>query len=472
MIRVRFAPSPTGRIHVGNVRTALFNYLFVRKLQGTFVLRIEDTDQERSTREYEEGIYQDMAWLGMQADESPLKPGVVGPYRQSERKIIYHKHLEILQQQGNIYPCFCTSDELDKEKQLAMKLGKPPRYSGKCRHLNTEQVATRQSNGDASSLRFKMPEGKIKFNDLVYGEKEFDAQNIGDFIIVRSNGDPIYLFASAVDDIEQKITHVIRGEDGMPNTPRQLAMMQAMGATPPQFVHLPLILGPDRQMLSKRHGSVSIEAFRNEGYLPEAVVNYVALLGWSHDHSEDYLQWPQLIEKFSLEKVSRSAAIFDWEKMKFLNKHHLQDLSEADFIKYWQAYVKNDPTLIDLTMMAYALRSNVRLFSELKEFILPLVHPATLDAEAKTLLNTDIAKQVLKNYHQAIDAMSWPVNEENFKSMMEQVKQDSGAKGKNLFMPIRLALTGQSHGPELINLFKWINKTEILSRIQHVTQNI
>ena len=281
MTRVRFAPSPTGLLHQGNVRTALFNFLFARRQGGKLILRIEDTDQERSQENFEAAILQDLKWLGLNYDEGPDAGGAVGPYRQSERLEIYKQHLEKLKDQAQIYCCYCSHDDLEAERRRAMATGKPYRYSGKCRELSEADRQSKIDDGVAPTWRFKVERDIVKFNDLVYGEKIFDTLTIGDFVIARSNELPLYLFACAIDDCLMGVTHVIRGEDGMSNTPRQILIQRALGFEPPQFAHLPLILGPDHTLLSKRNGSTSVGELKAKGYLPGALLNYLALLGWA-----------------------------------------------------------------------------------------------------------------------------------------------------------------------------------------------
>jgi len=315
MIRVRFAPSPTGLLHQGNVRTALFNFLFSRHQNGRLILRIEDTDQERSEKSFEESIYRDLQWLGIEYDEGPDKGGEYGPYRQSERHDIYKKYLNQLTESGRAYPCYCSTEDLENERRKAMAGNQAYRYSGKCRELKPEDRQAKIDQGVAPTYRFKVDREIVKFNDLVYGEKVFDTATIGDFVIARSNDLPLYLFACAIDDCLMKVSHIIRGEDGMSNAPRQILIMRALGFEPPQFAHLPLILGPDHSLLSKRNGSTPVSELDGKGYLPQAILNYLALLGWSPPDNKEVLELTALVEKFDLGRVARSSAVFDWDKL-------------------------------------------------------------------------------------------------------------------------------------------------------------
>jgi glutamyl-tRNA synthetase/nondiscriminating glutamyl-tRNA synthetase len=338
-MRVRFAPSPTGHLHVGNARTALFNWLLARGSAGTFVLRIEDTDTERSTQASEAAIERDLRWLGLDWDEGPEAGGGFGPYRQSERLHLYQSYAKELLASGAAYYCFCSAEQLDHDRETAVAEGRPALYSGRCRALSMEQAQARMTAGEQPAIRFRVPnEGdgqtEVVFQDIVRGEVRFPRDVIGDPIIVRADGHPAYNFAVVVDDALMEITHVIRGEDHISNTPRQVLLYEAMGFTPPKFAHLALVLGPDHSPLSKRHGATSVAEFRAKGYLPEAFVNYLALLGWSPrpgssagrsaDDAAELLPVDELARRFSLERVGHSAGVFDEEKLAWANRHYLK----------------------------------------------------------------------------------------------------------------------------------------------------
>ena len=475
MTRVRFAPSPTGELHLGNIRTALFNYLFAKHQQGVCVLRIEDTDKDRSTQNFEDSIYTDLAWLGLEFEESPQAGGAYGPYRQSERSMLYREYLEKLQAQGKVYPCYCTPEELEAEKIKALNASKTPKYSGKCRQLTSEQKEKLLAEGRKPSIRFHLTPQVVKFHDLVYGDKSFDTNSMGDFVIFRSNGDPVYLFASALDDYLMKITHVIRGEDGMSNTPRQIALFQAWGVEAPQYGHLPLILGPDRQLLSKRHGSTSVAALKQEGYLKEAVVNYVALLGWAPEDTQEIMSLSEMTQKFNLSRVGRSSAIFDFEKMKHLNKHYLDQLSPEQFCEAIKPHLqaKLGELANNAFEVALASRHNGRTLVEITNVVaIILQRPQAFPEELKNILVTPEAKKVLLAYKQVIETIDSPFGDESYAQTIEKVKAATKAKGKGLFMPFRIALTGASEGPELANLFKLFPKTEILQRLDNATLSL
>src|SRR5687768_15242020 len=334
-MRLRFAPSPTGQLHVGNARTALFNWMLARGGGGTFLLRIEDTDAERSTRESEAGIVEDLRWLGLDWDEGPDVGGPCGPYRQSERLHLYQSYAKELLGSESAYHCFCSTAQLEAYRQAAVEAGRPVQYAGTCRHLTHEQARMRIAAGEHPAIRFRVPEGSdVVFKDAVRGEVRFQGDVIGDPVILRADGTPAYNFAVVVDDALMEVTHVIRGEDHLSNTPRQILLYEALGFSPPQFAHLALVLGPDHSPLSKRHGATSVAEFRARGYLPEALVNYLALIGWSPrgpaagrslaGDDAELLPIEELARRFSLDRVGHSAGVFDEEKLAWANRHYLK----------------------------------------------------------------------------------------------------------------------------------------------------
>ena len=324
-MRVRFAPSPTGALHVGNVRTAVFNWLLARGAGGTLILRIEDTDVERSTRESEASMLEDLRWLGLDWDEGPDIGGAHGPYRDSERLHLYQSYATELLNAGSAYYCFCSTAQLEADRQTAVAEGRPALYPGTCRKLPPEQVQARIAAGERPAIRFRVPEGRdVSFVDAVRGEVRFSGDVIGDPVIVRADAHPAYNFAVVIDDALMEITDVVRGEDHISNTPRQILLYEALGFTPPQFAHLALVMGPDHSPLSKRHGATSVAEFRAKGYLPEALVNYLALIGWSPGNDDELLPVDELARRFSLDRVGHSAGVFDEEKLAWVNRHYLQ----------------------------------------------------------------------------------------------------------------------------------------------------
>ncbi|KAG9149890.1 hypothetical protein Leryth_020255 [Lithospermum erythrorhizon] len=333
-VRVRFAPSPTGNLHVGGARTALFNYLFARSKGGKFVLRIEDTDLERSTKESEEAVLRDLSWLGLSWDEGPDVGGDYGPYRQSERNALYKQFAEKLLQSGHVYRCFCSSQELENMKEIAKLKQLPPVYTGKWATANEEEVQEELSKGNPYTYRFRVPkDGSMKINDLIRGEVTWNLDTLGDFVIMRSNGQPVYNFCVTVDDATMAISHVIRAEEHLPNTLRQALIYKALGFTMPYFAHVSLILAPDRSKLSKRHGATSVGQFREMGYLPQAMVNYLSLLGWGDGTENEFFTLQQLVETFTIERVNKSGAIFDSTKLRWMNGQHLRSLPQEELNK-------------------------------------------------------------------------------------------------------------------------------------------
>src|SRR5262245_59599727 len=325
-MRVRFAPSPTGQLHVGNARTALFNWLLARGQQGTFILRIEDTDVERSTTDSEAAILRDLRWLGLDWDEGPECGGTHGPYRSSERLHLYAEHAQRLLTSGRAYYCFCSKEKLEAERKQAVAEGKPAVYAGTCRGRSQADVDRRRAAGEPAAIRFRVPPDRdVVFADSVRGEVRFHTDVIGDPVIVRADGGAAYNFAVVVDDALMGVTQVIRGEDHISNTPRQILLYEALGFAAPAFAHLSLVMGPDHTPLSKRHGATSVAEFRSKGFLPEALVNYLALIGWSPGHDQELLPVKELARRFSLDAVILSAGVFDEEKLAWVNRHYLKE---------------------------------------------------------------------------------------------------------------------------------------------------
>jgi len=334
-VRVRFAPSPTGALHVGGARTALYNYLFARGQGGTFVLRIEDTDAARSTPESVAAIFDSLHWLGLSWDEGPDAPGIHGPYFQSERRDLYQRHAEALRAAGKAYLCYCTAEELEERRQAQLARGEPLSYDGRCRNLDDAARVRLAAEGRTAAVRFALPEGAgaVGWDDVVREQVEFQSEVLDDFVVLRSDGLPTYNFACVVDDHAMEITHVIRGDDHISNTPRQILLYQALGWETPHFAHVPMILGADGSRLSKRHGATSVAAYRDLGYLPETMVNFLALLGWSFDGQREIFTLPELEQVFRLDRVGSNPAIFNNEKLEWMNGQHLRALSEDDRVE-------------------------------------------------------------------------------------------------------------------------------------------
>ncbi|MEX1128229.1 MAG: glutamate--tRNA ligase [Vicinamibacterales bacterium] len=459
-MRLRFAPSPTGQLHVGNARTALFNWLLAHGKEGTFILRIEDTDAERSTRESEAGILDDLRWLGLDWDEGPDVEGPHGPYRQSERLHLYASYANELMAGNHAYYCFCSPQQLDADRRARLDEGLPPGYLGTCRNLSPEEVQRRLDAGERPVIRFRVPEGvDVAFQDLVRGEVTFSSAVISDPVIVRSDGRPQYNFAVVVDDALMEITHVIRGEDHISNTPRQLLMYQALGFTPPHFAHLSLVMGPDHTPLSKRHGATSVAQFRERGYLPEALVNYLALLGWSPGGDEELLPIGELASRFEIEDVGHSAGIFDPEKLAWMNRHYMKAASPgrlaAESARYFlqAGYIlQRTPEameyLASLLPMAVGSVDRLEEIPERVRFVFAYDAVAALARpEIAAVLDDPGARAVLAALAEEITGPL--LDRESFRAMANRIKDRTGQKGKSLFHPIRAAMTGEGGGPEL-----------------------
>ena len=459
-MRVRFAPSPTGQLHVGNARTALFNWLLSHGNDGTFILRIEDTDAERSTRESELSILDDLRWLGLDWDEGPDVEGPHGPYRQSERLHLYASYANELIANQHAYYCFCSAQKLDADRREMLASGRPPRYAGTCRELSPEETQSRIEAGERPVIRFKVPVGvDVTFNDLVRGDVTFNTEVIGDPVLVRSDSRPAYNFAVVVDDALMEITHVIRGEDHISNTPRQVLLYQALGFEPPQFAHLSMVMGPDHTPLSKRHGATSVAEFRERGYLPEALINYLALIGWSPGDDEELLPIEELANRFALEDVGHSAGIFDQEKLAWMNRHYMKAAAPgrlaAECLRYFlrtgyvlqrtDAAVEYVASLLPLTV------ASVDRLEEITDRVRFIFAFDATDAVARPEVVAVVAEPGARDVIAALAAeITGPLlDRDSFRAVATRVRDRTGMKGKALFHPIRVALTGDTGGPEL-----------------------
>jgi glutamyl-tRNA synthetase/nondiscriminating glutamyl-tRNA synthetase len=460
-MRVRFAPSPTGRLHVGNARTALFNWLLARGQGGTFILRIEDTDIERSTRESEVAILSDLHWLGLDWDEGPDLGGSRGPYRQSERLHLYQSYAKELLTAEHAYYCFCSTAQLDAERQEALAAGRPAHYAGTCRRLSREQAAARRSAGERPAIRFRVPEGReVVFTDAVRGDVRFHTDVIGDPVIVRADGHPAYNFAVVIDDALMEVTDVIRGEDHISNTPRQVLLYEALGFAPPNFAHLALVMGPDHSPLSKRHGATSVAEFRSRGYLPEALVNYLALIGWAPGGGDELLPIDELARRFSLEGVGHSAGVFDEEKLAWANRHYLKvadptRIAELSLPYFNDAGFRMTPDARGIEFLAAAMAMASASVDRLNQiparlaFLFDYSPARTLgDAGVRSEMSTDGARAVVTALAGELAAAP-RLDREKFRAVANQVKAKTGQKAKALFHPIRIVLTGRAEGPEL-----------------------
>ncbi|MFP4081352.1 MAG: glutamate--tRNA ligase [Candidatus Aminicenantes bacterium] len=459
-IRVRFAPSPTGLLHVGNARTALFNWLFARQNKGMFVLRIEDTDVERSALEYEKRLKDDLRWLGLDWDEGPDTGGGYGPYRQSLRLDIYKSYTRKLLEQGKAYHCFCSPQELERERKKAVASGKMPVYSGKCRSVLPEEARRRVRSGERAAVRLRTPDqGHIAYHDLVRGSLKFDLKLIGDPVLVRSSGLPAYNYAVVIDDSLMEITHVIRGEDHISNTPRQLLLYRAFSLPPPQFAHLSLVMGRDSTRLSKRHGATAVDQFKKQGILPTALFNYLALLGWAPPEGKEVLTNEELLDLFDLQKVSRSSAIFDYEKLFWINREHMKKLTPQRKAQLAFPFLKQarlmPPRMTEahwrwLERAVESLMERIDRFSDLPQHLAPLFEffPSRMTPEAWRQLETECARKVIKRFKEKI-ALVESFDYDKFAVLTQEIRKETGCKGKELYHPLRVALTTRSSGLDL-----------------------
>ena len=462
-MRVRFAPSPTGHLHVGNVRTALFNWLLARGQDGTFILRIEDTDVGRSTQDSDATILDDLRWLGLNWDEGPEVGGPVGPYRSSERLGKYRARARVLLAEERAYYCFCTPEQLDAERKDALARNLPPKYSGRCAQIDPAEAERRVTSGEPAAVRFRTPaDREIVFADLVRGEIRFHTDVIGDQVLLRSDGHPAYNFAVVVDDGLMGVTHVVRGEDHISNTPRQLLIYEALGFTPPAFAHVAMVLGPDHTKLSKRHGAVSVDEFRAKGYLPEALLNYLALLSWSPGENREVVPLVEMAKRFSLSDVGHSASVFDEEKLAWVNRHYLKDADHERLTRLSMPYLERAGYITGrLKPAGFAyLATLVPLFNtsvdrleqvpaRLRQLFRFSVDAALDDAAIRGEVAEGPARQVLAALADELASAPRLLDKETFRGAADRVKQKTGQKGRALFHPIRIALTGAADGPEL-----------------------
>ncbi len=476
-VRVRFAPSPTGYLHVGGARTALFNWLFARHTEGTFILRIEDTDRKRSANKYEKAIIEDLRYLGLNWDEGIEVGGKYGPYRQSQRLSLYKKYAYRLSKEKKAYYCYCTERELEGRRKEALRKGQTPRYDGRCRNLTKGQKREHEREGRKPTIRFKVPKKKVVVSDLVRGEVTFEADALGDFIILRSDGVAAFNFANIIDDMSMKITHVIRGEDHLSNTPRQILLYQALGIEPPKFAHISMILGPDRSRLSKRHGATAIREYRRKGYLPEALVNYLALLGWYPPDGEEIKSTKELIKEFSLDDVSKSSAIFDNQKLNWMDGHYIRSASLKRIMDLAIPYLREAGYLKGritpakkrwLLKVIEATRTHLDYLDQVpEETEVFFTKEIKISKKGKETLKKESSKKVLVALENRLKKIK-EITDRNFKTLMKDLEKEIGFRGKNLYLPIRVALTGQNKGPELRFILPILGKRECLRRLSKV----
>jgi glutamyl-tRNA synthetase len=459
-IRTRFCPSPTGRIHLGNARTALFSALYALANHGALVLRIEDTDAERSEEQHVDALKHDMIWIDLTWQEGPDVGGEYGPYWQSQRQDIYDQYYKILEEKKQIYPCFCTDQELMIARKLQISRGLAPRYSGTCKQLTQEEIQERINNGKKSAWRFSVPVNeKIEFIDVVKGLQSFQSDDMGDFIVRRTDGTAPFLFCNAVDDALMKISHVLRGEDHLTNTPRQIMILNALGLSIPHYGHLSLIVGDDGAPLSKRHGSFSIEEMRNQGFLPLAIVNYLGRLGHTSD-SQVLLDMKHLAEHFHLDKLSRSPARFDRSQLMYWQKLAVQQLSVDAFWHWVGDAIKDQVPEPQKNLFVQTVKANIEFPQDAMHWVNIFFNDdIEIERNDKTVIQ-EAGEKFFVEAEQAVDKYGI-----QFQNVLADMKQTLGLTGKKLFMPLRLALTGQAHGPELIHIAELLGQDKMKKRL-------
>ncbi|MCG0274911.1 MAG: glutamate--tRNA ligase [Thermosediminibacteraceae bacterium] len=480
-VRVRFAPSPTGSLHIGGARTALFNLLFARHSGGTFILRIEDTDTERSTEESVAQIIRSMKWLGLDWDEGPDKGGDYGPYFQSQRLELYRKEAERLLKEGKAYYCYCTPEELAARREAMMKAGKAPRYEGLCRNLTEEDRKRYEAEGRKPVIRLKVPqEGQTVVEDIIRGTVVFENSVLDDFIIMKSNGMPTYNFACVVDDHAMGITHVIRAEEHLSNTPKQILVYKALGYELPKFAHVPMILAPDRSKLSKRHGATSVEEFRDQGYLPQAIINYLTLLGWSPPDGEEIMSMEKAIKEFTLERVNKTAAIYDVKKLTWLNSHYLREL-DLDYITEQVIPFMVKKGIITqedaeqnyeyIKRVVAVSRDRSKTLDELADaiaFFFKDVEEYEEKGVKKHFCKENAAELLLKGAEalEKLEEFTHESTEHAFRSLTDAM----GVKAAELIHPTRLAITGRTVGPGLFDIIVLLGKEKTVSRMRKAAE--
>jgi nondiscriminating glutamyl-tRNA synthetase len=461
--RVRFAPSPTGHLHIGNVRTAILNWLFAKNTNGKFILRIEDTDIERSADEYTKQICEDLRWLGLIWDEGPDVGGPHKYYRQSERLDIYKQYAQKLIKEGKAYYCFCTPEELEEMRKESLSKGETIKYNQKCLHLTEEQKNEYLAQGRKPAIRFKVPSQEIMYDDLVKGELLFDSENIGDFVIMRGEGIPTYNFAAAVDDGLMGITHVIRGDDHVSNTPKQLLIYYAFGFDLPKFAHIPMILGPDRTRLSKRHGATSLDYYRYRGYLPEVIINFLSLLSWSSISGEEILSIQQLIDEFDFRRISKAAAVFDIEKLNWMNGYYIRQVDLDRLTHLAIPYLKQANYPVE---NFESTKKIISLLQNYLDYMDQVIEQAAIfyqdnvlinDPQARMIVRKDGSRRIFWSFLRELNTIE-ELDANIFRKIMKTVQKETGVMGRDLWIPIRVALTGKLHGPELPHIVEVLGK--------------
>lgn len=483
-IKVRFAPSPTGYLHIGGLRTALYNYLYAKKNGGKFILRIEDTDQSRFVEGAIENLIKALEWSGITYDEGVfiengevVEKGPNGPYIQSKRLDTYSKYVDQLIESGDAYYCFCTKERLDNLREEQRVKGQVPKYDGLCRSIPLEEAKARVANGEEHVIRLKLPKNRdIHFKDLVRGDVTINSDDMDDQVLIKSDGFPTYHMAVVVDDHLMEVTHIVRGEEWLPSTPKHVYLYEVLGWEKPEFVHLPTVLNDDRKKLSKRQGDVSVEDFRESGYLPEALVNYLALVGWSPEDNQEIMTLEEMVDKFTFERVSKTGGIFDKKKLDWVNAHYIKEKEDGELLELTLPYLK-EAGIVDDAFVAENREWLEILMNTIKEGMSTLKEAPEKSAflfEDMAEITDESLLEILKGEQvpELIDGIEAEVNAvdeldfETAKGLMKKVQKATGIKGKNLFMPTRIALTGVEHGPELANILYLFGKDKIVERLE------
>ena len=480
-IRVRFAPSPTGHLHIGGARTALFNYLFAKKYNGTFILRIEDTDELRSTKESMQSIFESMKWLCLTWDEGAMDEekeiGNFGPYIQSKREElgIYKKYADYLVKNGFAYYCYCTPEELDEMRKKAQLEKRPPKYDGRCRRLSEEQRKDYEKEGRRPVIRFKMPDmGITSWNDLIHGELKFENNLLYDFIMIKASGYPTYNFACVIDDHLMEMTHIIRGDDHISNTPLQINLYNALGWQAPEFAHLSMILGPDGSRLSKRHGATSVGEYRKAGYLPITMKNYLALLGWSTKDSQQIFEKGELEEKFSLEGCQKNPAIFDPVKLSWMNGEYIRKLTKEELYELAIPFMKESnidlsKTKVNPKDIVFIEREKYKLLSDIPRLV-GFFFKDDIDYDPESVEKV-LKKEKVKDILSQIKDVYLSIPEKNFKEKIieentRKFSKERGYKNSQVFHPVRVAVSGRAEGPTLFKMMEYLTKDTVIKRIE------
>ena len=476
-VRTRFAPSPTGDLHVGNIRTALFDWAYARHTGGKLIFRIEDTDRERVTDEYINRAIETLQWLGLNWDEGPQVGGPYGPYLQSQRLEIYTHWAKTFVANGDAYNCYCSTEELEKRREKQRELNQAPGYDGKCRSLSADEISEFEKEGRKPVIRMRMPDGETRFTDLIRGEVTFEHKYVPDFVLMRADGSPLYTLAVAVDDVLMKVTHVLRGEDLLSSTPRQIRVYQAMGVAPedfPLFAHLPFVMGQDNAKLSKRNGEVSIAWYREQGFLPEAICNYLALLGWSPGDDVENITMEELVQLFTVERVNSSPARFDMKKLEAINGDKIRALTIDDFLSRALPFLMKDGVIQgsdeEIAIVKSALPIIQERIARMNEVTAMLkflfVEDVIFDAESETKVKEEPSQHVISQALSALENVNDWKHEVIEAALRAVLIEKLGLKPRLAFGPVRIAVTGSHISPPLFESMELLGRARSLARLK------